>query len=87
VPDFLSKRDLIPNVDNEIQVTPTEIGTYDGRCAEYCGLDHWRMNYTVRVVSQADYESWLANNTTPTTSNTTSTSAPTIVTTSTVLAP
>jgi len=59
VPDFLSKRDLIPGFTNEIQVTPTETGSYVGRCAEYCGLDHWRMLYTVRVVSQGDYEAWL----------------------------
>jgi cytochrome c oxidase subunit II len=61
VPDFLSKRDLIPGVDNEIQVTPTEQGTYVGRCAEFCGLDHWRMNYSVRVVSEDEYEDWLAS--------------------------
>jgi cytochrome c oxidase subunit 2 len=59
VPDFLSKRDLIPGVDNEITVTPTETGSYVGRCAEYCGLDHWRMNYTVRVVSADEYAAWL----------------------------
>jgi cytochrome c oxidase subunit 2 len=59
VPDFLSKRDLIPGVDNEIEVTPTETGDYVGRCAEFCGLDHWRMNYSVRVVSEAEYRSWL----------------------------
>lgn len=61
VPDFLSKRDLIPRIRNEIQVTPTKLGTYDGRCAEFCGLDHWRMSYTVRVVSQADFDAWLAD--------------------------
>jgi cytochrome c oxidase subunit II len=61
VPDFLSKRDLIPGFTNEIQVTPTETGSYVGRCAEYCGIDHWRMLYTVRVVSQEDYEAWLAD--------------------------
>jgi cytochrome c oxidase subunit 2 len=60
VPDFLSKRDLIPGVDNEIDVTPTETGTYVGRCAEFCGLDHWQMFFSVRVVSQTDYEAWLA---------------------------
>ena len=60
VPDFLSKRDLIPGVDNEIQVIPTKTGTYDGRCAEYCGLDHWKMSYSVKVVSQDDYETWLS---------------------------
>ena len=30
VPDFLSKRDLIPGVDNEITITPTETGSYVG---------------------------------------------------------
>ncbi|MGH9210343.1 MAG: aa3-type cytochrome oxidase subunit II [Acidimicrobiales bacterium] len=61
IPDFLSKRDLIPGVENEIQVTPTEEGSYVGRCAEFCGLDHWAMNYTVRVVSEGAYETWLAD--------------------------
>jgi cytochrome c oxidase subunit 2 len=59
VPDFLSKRDLIPGVDNKITITPTETGQYVGRCAEFCGLDHWRMNYTVRVVAADEYEAWL----------------------------
>ncbi|MGH9215062.1 MAG: cytochrome c oxidase subunit II, partial [Acidimicrobiales bacterium] len=57
--DFLSKRDLIPGVRNEIDVTPTEQGQYVGRCAEYCGLSHWQMTYTVRVVSQEEYEDWV----------------------------
>lgn len=60
VPRFLSKRDLIPGVRNEIDVTPTKTGSFVGRCAEFCGLDHWRMNFTVRVVSAAEYEAWLA---------------------------
>ncbi len=59
VPDFLSKRDLIPGVDNEIDVTPTEEGSYIGRCAEFCGLDHWAMYFDVRVVPAAEYEDWL----------------------------
>jgi cytochrome c oxidase subunit 2 len=61
VPDFLSKRDLIPGIHNEIEVTPTKTGSFVGRCAEYCGLDHWRMTYSVRVVSQDDYDAWLAD--------------------------
>jgi len=60
VPSFLNKRDLIQGVDNTIDVTPTAIGDYDGRCAEYCGLDHWRMDFTVRVVSQDDFDKWVA---------------------------
>jgi cytochrome c oxidase subunit II len=59
VPDFLSKRDLIPGIDNTIDVTPTETGEYVGRCAEFCGLDHWRMNFSVRVVPPEEFEAWL----------------------------
>jgi cytochrome c oxidase subunit 2 len=60
VPRFLTKRDLIPGVDNEIDVHTTVTGTFRGRCAEFCGLDHWRMNFTVRVVPEAEYQAWLA---------------------------
>ncbi|MCU1498585.1 MAG: cytochrome c oxidase, subunit [Acidimicrobiales bacterium] len=60
VPDFLSKRDLIPGVRNEMTVTPDEVGSYTGRCAEFCGLDHWRMYFSVRVVSMAEYRAWAA---------------------------
>ena len=59
VPDFLSKRDLIQGIDNEITVTATEPGTYTGRCAEFCGLDHWRMFFSVRVVPADEFERWL----------------------------
>lgn len=59
VPQFLNKRDLIQGVDNVIDITPTQIGRYDGKCAEYCGLDHWRMSFIVNVVSQADFDQWI----------------------------
>src|SRR5262245_11358894 len=59
VPEFIEKRDLIPGVDNEIDITPTRLGTYTGRCAEFCGLDHWRMTFTVRIVPPDEYEAWV----------------------------
>ncbi len=59
VPEFLEKRDLIPGVENELDITPTRLGTYTGRCAEFCGLDHWRMSFTVRVVEEAEFDEWL----------------------------
>lgn len=62
VPEFLTKRDLIPGVDNEIDVTPTETGTFRGRCAEYCGLDHWRMYFQVRIVTAEEFAAWVEEN-------------------------
>lgn len=36
------------------------IGTYFGQCSELCGKNHSYMPIVVKVVSQADYEKWLA---------------------------
>ena len=59
VPQFLVKRDLIPGIDNAIDVTPTEVGTFDGVCAEYCGLDHGRMRFSVRVLPADEFDRWI----------------------------
>jgi cytochrome c oxidase subunit 2 len=59
VPEFLEKRDLIPGVDNEIQVEITEPGTWTGRCAEYCGLDHWQMTFTVIALPADEFDAWV----------------------------
>jgi cytochrome c oxidase subunit 2 len=61
VPEFLEKRDLIPGVDNAIDVNVTRTGTWTGRCAEFCGLDHWEMDFQVQAMSQDDFTSWLAD--------------------------
>jgi len=59
VPRFLVKRDLIPGIDNQIEVDVTEPGRWEGRCAEFCGLDHYRMNFSVRAVPAGEYDQWL----------------------------
>lgn len=60
VPEFLQKRDLIPGVDNEIDIEVTEPGEWVGRCAEYCGLDHWKMDFDVRALPADEFDAWLA---------------------------
>ncbi len=59
VPDFLSKRDVIPGVRNEIDIDVVDEGVYDGQCAEFCGLDHARMTFQVHAVSEDEFEDWL----------------------------
>ncbi len=60
VPAFLVKRDMIPGVDNSLEIRPTEPGRYAGVCAEFCGLDHWRMAFDVEVVSPAEFQAFVA---------------------------
>lgn len=61
VPEFLEKRDLIPGVDNVIEVFVKAPGEWTGRCAEYCGFNHWRMKFTVRAVPADEFDRWVVD--------------------------
>jgi cytochrome c oxidase subunit 2 len=60
VPSFLFKRDVIPTIKNQFDLHVEKAGTYRGYCAEFCGLSHARMTFTVRAVSKAAYDDWIA---------------------------
>jgi cytochrome c oxidase subunit II len=59
VPSFLFKMDVVPGRDNSFVVTPTRTGTFEGRCAELCGVYHSRMLLNVKVVEQSEYDAHL----------------------------
>ena len=62
VPAFLETMDVFPGKpadDNHFSVTPTVEGTYAGKCRELCGTYHSRMLFTVKVVSESDYQAYL----------------------------
>ncbi|MFB7842051.1 cytochrome c oxidase subunit II [Microbacterium sp. NPDC056052] len=58
--DFLYKKDMYIGKDNSWSFTPTREGTYQGKCAELCGEYHSMMLFNVKVVSEADYQTYLA---------------------------
>lgn len=60
VPEFLYKRDTIPGITNEVELEVLREGRYDGRCAEYCGLLHERMDFVVEAVPRAEFDRWIA---------------------------
>ncbi|WP_377536561.1 cytochrome c oxidase subunit II [Ornithinimicrobium tianjinense] len=59
VPQFLQKLDMVPGRVNIFQVTTTEEGTFDGKCAELCGAYHSEMLFNVKVVPQAEYDAYI----------------------------
>ena len=61
VPQFLFKRDVNPGFVNRFQFTIEEPGDYGGQCAEFCGIYHSQMPFTIRAVPRAEYEAWLAS--------------------------
>lgn len=60
VPRFLLKRDAVPGRENRIDLTIEEPGSYTGLCAEFCGLLHADMYFTIRAVGSDEFEAWIA---------------------------
>lgn len=58
--EFLQKKDMIPGQTNYMSFTPTQVGTYMGKCAELCGEYHSAMLFEVQVLEQADYDAKMA---------------------------
>ena len=60
VPELAVKRDAIPGFINETWTKADKEGVYRGQCAELCGKNHGFMPIVVNVVSQEEYDEWLA---------------------------
>lgn len=59
IPAFRTKMDAVPGRYRKMWFNPTEVGTYQIFCAEYCGMNHSGMLSSVVVHTAADYEKWL----------------------------
>jgi cytochrome c oxidase subunit 2 len=62
VRNFLYKLDVIPGRDNQFVITAHETGTFHAQCAELCGVDHALMQFTLEVVTRAEFDQWVAEN-------------------------
>jgi cytochrome c oxidase subunit II len=61
VPAFLFQRAAVPGSPTRFDLTPNTLGTFSGKCATFCGLRHYEMLFTVRVVTPAQFDEWLAS--------------------------
>lgn len=61
VPAFNFSRMALPGHLNQFDFTPTQLGVFDGRCNQYCGLYHSEMLFSVKVMKPAAFKSWLAS--------------------------
>jgi cytochrome c oxidase subunit 2 len=58
LPSLMGKKDLIPGHTNTEVVIAERAGTYDGQCAEFCGLQHAQMRLSLTAESKEDFERW-----------------------------
>ncbi len=60
MPAFGLKTDAVPGRVNETWFNAERIGTYYGQCDQLCGVNHAFMPIEIKVVSQADFDAWVA---------------------------
>jgi cytochrome c oxidase subunit II len=59
IPELGGKQDVVPNRTNHLLLHGSEPGTYEGNCAEFCGLQHGRMRTRVVVLPVDEWEAWV----------------------------
>jgi cytochrome c oxidase subunit 2 len=65
LPAFGLKTDAVPGRVNETWFNAEQIGTYYGQCDQLCGVNHAFMPIEIKVVSQADFNAWVASKAPP----------------------
>ncbi|MEJ6397217.1 cytochrome c oxidase subunit II [Yoonia sp. 208BN28-4] len=60
IPAFGVKQDAVPGRLAQLWFAAEREGIFFGQCSELCGKDHAYMPITVKVVSQENYDAWLA---------------------------
>ena len=61
IPAMRFKQDAVPGLLIHMHFRPTQTGDYEIACAELCGLGHYKMHGMLKVVSQAEFDKWLAS--------------------------
>jgi cytochrome c oxidase subunit II len=59
IPAMRFKQDAVPGMGIRTSFTPAQIGVYEIVCSQLCGIGHYRMRATLRVVSEEEFEQWL----------------------------
>ena len=54
------KQDAVPGLLIPMHYTPNKLGNYEAACAELCGLGHYKMRADVKIVTQKEFDEWLA---------------------------
>jgi cytochrome c oxidase subunit II len=59
-PQLAGRADVIPGRVTSMTIEADTPGVYDGRCAEYCGLQHAHMGLEAIAMTPTDYRAWIA---------------------------
>lgn len=58
IPKLAGKTDMIPNRVNTMWIQSDETGVFYGQCAEFCGTQHAKMRFRVKVLGKDEFAAW-----------------------------
>lgn len=59
IPAMRFKQDAVPGMEIHARLRPLQTGTFEIACSQLCGLGHYRMRATVRIVSEEEFKQWV----------------------------
>jgi cytochrome c oxidase subunit 2 len=59
VPELGPKMDMLPGVTNRLRLLARRAGSFDGQCAEFCGVEHAWMRIRIVAESRSEFDAWL----------------------------
>jgi cytochrome c oxidase subunit 2 len=65
VPAFGLKTDAVPGKVNQTWFNAEQTGVFYGQCDQLCGVNHSQMPIEIRVVTQPEFDTWVASQRTP----------------------
>jgi cytochrome c oxidase subunit 2 len=57
-PAFRIKQDAVPGMTNYLWFQPTQVGSFDVMCSQYCGLEHSHMLTKIVVLPEEKFTEW-----------------------------
>lgn len=61
IPQLYFKRDAIPGAVETVTLDFDRVGTFGGSCAEFCGVGHSEMVFTVEALTPRRFRAWAAS--------------------------
>lgn len=65
LPELNRKVDVVPGRVNHLLLDANRVGTYEGECSEFCGLQHAHMILFAVVQPRAAFDAWLRRESAP----------------------
>jgi cytochrome c oxidase subunit 2 len=65
VPKLSGKQDVVPGHTRVLSLSTSEPGLYLGQCAEFCGLSHANMRFSVVAEPEEDFDAWIEEQSQP----------------------